>query len=287
MTSQKPILIFDTSVINKLFDENQEFGPLAAGLEAGYWVRLTGSNISELAATQEPERRTKLFDTCRRLLSSGECIDPFAWIVEKHVKAFDQNEEHYEWESVDIRNAPIGKHVALPTAFDDELAVRQKESATKMQRGFEDWFCRMRPDFDDILARGVPRPQNFAAFVTILQEPSGAFWTGYGRMIYARFVAEEPDEQKLRRFAGRCPPFLMMVLALARAQYSRAIVDRPTKKKRAGRVDLLTSVYLPYCSAFVTHDDDHAVCLSEMARIAKLDREILSYTNFRRRLSCL
>ena len=79
----------------------------------------------------------------------------------------------------------------------------------------------------------------------------------------------------------------MMVLAATMAQYKRVIVETPRTKKtkqRAGRVDLLMSVYLPYCGVFVTHDDDQKICLREMAAVASIDNEILSYDDFRSKL---
>jgi hypothetical protein len=50
------------------------------------------------------------------------------------------------------------------------------------------------------------------------------------------------------------------------------------------RVDLLVSVYLPYCRVFVTNDHDQEACLLEMAAVASLDTEVLSYDDFRNRL---
>jgi hypothetical protein len=44
------------------------------------------------------------------------------------------------------------------------------------------------------------------------------------------------------------------------------------------------SVYLPYCRVFVTNDHDQEASLREMAAVANLDKEILSYDNFRGRL---
>jgi hypothetical protein len=117
-----------------------------------------------------------------------------------------------------------------------------------------------------------------------LQGPGGAFWTGHGSKFYARNVKEQPGEAKVRDFADRCAPFLMMILAATMAHYKRAIIETPRKKKRAGRIDLLMAVYLPYCRVFVTHDDDQVACLREMAAVANLDREILSYDDFRSRI---
>lgn len=283
MVSRKPILVFDTSVINQLTAE-KDFPALAAGLTAAYSTRLTGSNIAELVATTKSEKRERLLNTCQRLLASGDCIDPFNWIVEKHTKAFDQNPAGYDWKKINIRNRGIEQEIVRRSFVDDELARQEKESATVTKESFEDTFCSMRPAFDGIFSKGTERPTAFADFVKILQKPGGAFWSGYGHKFYARSVKDAPDEAKVRDFADRCPPFLMMVLAAVMAQYKRAIVETPKKNKRAGRVDLLMSVYLPYCRVFVTHDDDQEACLREMAAVANLDKEILSYDDFRSRL---
>ena len=283
MVSRKPILVLDTSVINLLTRE-RDFPALAAGLTTAYSTRLTGSNISELAATTKSEKRERLLDTCQRLLASGDCIDPFTWIIEKHVQTFDQHSTQYDWNRINVSNRDIEHEIVRRSFFDDELARQEKESATETKESFEDIFCSMRPGFDGIFSNGTERPATFSDFVKILQKPGGAFYTGYGHKFYARNVANEPDETRVRDFADRCPPFQMMVLAAVMAQYKRAIVATPRKKKRAGRVDLLMSVYLPYCRFFVTNDHDQEASLREMAEVANLDGEILSYDDFRGRL---
>jgi hypothetical protein len=261
--SRKPILVLDTSAINQLTAE-KDFPAFAAGLTTAYSIRITGSNISELVATTESEKREQLLDTCKRLLASGDCIDPFAWIVEKHAKTFDQDSKHYDWKKVNVRNGNFEREIIERTLLADELARQEKESATETTNSFERTFTSMRPGFDEIFSNGTDRPTTFADFVNILQRPGGAL--------------------KVRDFADHCPPFLMMVLAAVMAQYKRAIVEVPKKRKRAGRVDLLMSVYLPYCRVFVSHDKDQEVCLREMAAIPNLDKEILSYNDFRSRL---
>ena len=101
--SRKPIIIFDTSGVCNLADE-ADFRAIAAGIRTAYYTRLTGSNIAEIAATTEEDSRTKLLDACQTLLSSGDCIDPFNWLVEKQTKAFDQNPKPYDWKKINIRN---------------------------------------------------------------------------------------------------------------------------------------------------------------------------------------
>ncbi len=281
--SRKPILIFDTSGINNLADE-QDCKALVAGITTAYHTRLTGSNIEEIAATASPKNRDKLLDTCQRLLSSGDCIDPFNWIVENHVKTFEERPTDYAWRKVNVVNSEIRKEIIERTFFDDGMARQSRDSAKESRQSFEDIFCSMRPGFDERFVSGTERPKTFAEFVQILQKPGGAFWAGYAHRFYARNVADQPDEAKLRDFGDRCPPFLMMVMAAAKAQYERAIVEKPKGKKRAKRIDLLMAIYLPYCRFFVTHDEDQEACLRNMATVANLDTQILSYEDFRARL---
>lgn len=286
MSAQIPILALDTSSINRL-NADSEFTALAAGLKTGYHTRLNGSNIAEIAATQNAEKRERLLDTCQRLLIQGDCIDPFNWIVEKHTKRFDANPTGYDWKRVNVTNREFEKEVRDRGSLNDGMARREKTSAEESKKQFEELFCSMRPAFDEVFAKGTERPEKFADFVKVLQKPGGAFWTGYGHKFYARNVGTKPDEARVRDFADRCPPFLMMTLAAVMAQYERAIVSAPPPKKRAGRVDLLMSVYLPYCRIFVTDDRDQGRCLRDMGAVAGLETEVLSYKTFRGRLLCI
>jgi hypothetical protein len=59
--------------------------------------------------------------------------------------------------------------------------------------------------------------------------------------------------------------------------------DRHTGEKlRAGRNDLFMSVYLPYCDKFVSAEKNREQerCLREVALVAGLETEVLSYDDF-------
>src|SRR5579872_5030876 len=164
MVSRKPILTFDTSAINRLSNET-DFNALAAGITTAYSTRLTASNISELVSTTASEKRDQLLNTCQRLLASGEGVDPFNWIIEKHTKAFEQNPTQYNWTNVNIRYPELEREIIRRTFIDDELARQERESARKTQGSFEDVFGSMRPGFDGVFSRGTERPARFADFV--------------------------------------------------------------------------------------------------------------------------
>jgi len=190
-----------------------------AGLSTAYHTRLTGSNIEEIAATTNPEVRGKLLDTCQKLLLSGDCINPFHWIVENHIKAFDQEPKGYSWKGVKVSNLEIAKEIAERLFFDDKLAEQSRQSAKESKQAFEDIFLSARTCFEKIFANGTERPNTFAELVKSFQRPGGVFWTGYAHKFYARCVSTEPEKSKVRDFADRCPPFLLMIIAAVKALY--------------------------------------------------------------------
>ena len=62
-----------------------------------------------------------------------------------------------------------------------------------------------------------------------------------------------------------------------------AVRDKHSGERyKAGHNDLLMSVYLPYCDKFVTAEKnrEQEKCLREVAAVAELETEILSYDDF-------
>jgi hypothetical protein len=68
--SVKPIIVFDTSGLNRLA-KDADSQPLVAGLRAGYRVCLTAMSVDELLATPKLEDRIKFFEYCRRISPDG------------------------------------------------------------------------------------------------------------------------------------------------------------------------------------------------------------------------
>ena len=65
--------------------------------------------------------------------------------------------------------------------------------------------------------------------------------------------------------------------------YDLAVRDKHAGERfRAGRNDLFMSVYLPYCDKFVTAEKkgEQERCLREVASVAGLETDILSYDKF-------
>jgi hypothetical protein len=64
--------------------------------------------------------------------------------------------------------------------------------------------------------------------------------------------------------------------------YDLAVRDDKGEKFEAGRNDMFMSVHLPYCDKFVTAEKyrEQERCLREVAFVAGLKTEILSYDDF-------
>jgi hypothetical protein len=115
-----------------------------------------------------------------------------------------------------------------------------------------------------------------------VQHPGGIFWNGYGAAYYERPAGNRPDEETVRRFVKVCPPFRALILGACMAQYERSVRDLSVGKSyRAGRADLLMSVYLPYCDQFITSDPRQERCLREISAAGDLTTRVLSYASFR------
>jgi hypothetical protein len=83
----RPIVIFDTSAINKLADD-REPEVLTVGIRAAFFVRLTSTNVEEIIATRNATRRKDLLNCIRSLVTAGDCINPYHWIIEQLVRNF-------------------------------------------------------------------------------------------------------------------------------------------------------------------------------------------------------
>lgn len=279
----KPILTFDTSSIggtNCLADE-PDLGALMAGFTSGFHTRFTFTSVSEIIATTCGERRRKQLDICRRLLSSGDCIEPQHEIIRQIVERFEQPTP-FDWATVNVRFLEAENEIARQENFSDELAEQEREEARALDREFRGVYDNAKPAFDKLFAGGRSKaPTSVSELVARLQVEGGAFWILAGNL-YARAAKSAPDERTIRRFVGECPPFNALMIALCAAQYDRCI--RPQNEGpslRSGRNDTFMSVCLPYCEQFVTNDTRQLRCFEEVISICKLRVVARSYEEFR------
>src|SRR5579863_1448996 len=98
----RPVLIFDTSAINKLADDPHS-SSLGAGIRSAFFTRFTETNISEIVATANESRRDHLLNSVQSLMSHAHCVHPYQWIIDQQAAMFDKSPLHFDWRKLNIR----------------------------------------------------------------------------------------------------------------------------------------------------------------------------------------
>jgi hypothetical protein len=276
---QKPALVFDTSVLNALADDG-DLASLVAGLRAAYVVCLSGLNISEIVANRDSDRRKQLLGLCRLFLGEGPCLVPHHWIIERMVAQYN-SAQSFNWKSVDVRFHEAEIDVARQGIVHDAVAREEREHLRQHDEDLFEHLNEQRNRFQQLFASGSRRPSTYAEFISVVQEPGGAFWAGGAKMC-KRITGVLPEEKAMRDFVAVCPPFHAALLGIFVAYYDRCIRDlKMGPSFRAGRYDLFMAVYLPYCAQFVSRDDRQVRALREIVSVGGLSVEVLSYREWR------
>jgi hypothetical protein len=103
-----------------------------------------------------------------------------------------------------------------------------------------------------------------------------------GKLLYDPIAKTDAVEATIKDFLGDCPPFRAVIYAMLMSWYHLAVRDDTGETYRAGRNDLLMAAHLPYCDTFVTAEKycEQEKCLREVAFVAGLDTNVLSYEDF-------
>jgi len=285
----KRILAFDTSALNHLADDADRESCIAA-IQSSYEVRLPELATGEIYSTREFPRRKALYDVCRELLNHGYCISPPHWLISNFVKCHHQAPMTFDWSIVPWRIREDEEQIRASTILgNEELAASQWESQKKIQKDFEKGFKKgTRWAVDSGAWNGwIERQRRNGGLLSIaknLYERSLSYDLEKGGLSVSREVGV--DEEALRMFVDRCPPFRALIYAYAMTAYDRGCRQRASGEPKygAGRNDQFMSVYLPYCDKFITADRPQELCLREIARTANLATEVMYYDDFRSRV---
>jgi hypothetical protein len=280
----RPVLIFDTSVVNK-FAAFPDFPAVLNGMKEAYFIRIPESVLSELVATKNTELRQRLFSTERRLRSVGEVIHPFHKIIEFSIKAFEHDPHAFDWQRLHV-STPLFEHTLdRLKVHGDEISKAQRNQAAALDKDFKTLFEAMRRPFDEYFARSAKRP-TLDDMITSFKREGGSMWI-WAQMLFKTDAPAKPSEQMLRTFYDACPPYRALLVALCVSQYERCIrdVSKGEPSMRAGRVDTYMASYLPYCAKFVTDDPRQVELQRQVVVHANLpDTEVVSYSEFMRPL---
>jgi hypothetical protein len=277
----RPRIIFDTTAINRLEDGGNESEPLMRALEIGYDVRLTAMSADEIVANaKNPERRRALLRRFGWLLHNARCIWPPNELVRLLVTAHQSNPTQFDWRQVYVR-ALVYENAIPRQEFDDELCIEQRRVQFELERQFEKAWKALRPKLDAIITRDPSQlVPTFEEAARVCINPGGVLW-GFGKGLYEHATGGTITDDEVKAFIGICPPFRAACYAMVMAWFNWSLSPPSSEKvPRSGRNDLMMAAYLPYCSKFVTADYAQHKDLTEIAKAAQIDCDIILFDQF-------
>jgi hypothetical protein len=286
MIGHVPIVSFDTSAHNRLVDDGSRSEALLAGINSGLWFRFAGLSVEELFACPDPDKRAALFGSCQRIQRGpSECLLSPNLLIEKLVLDHFNNPKTFNWKTVNVRWLDCEKAISNPKFFAaEQVSMEQREFLSERKRLSKLEFASLRPEIQGHFERhGELPPTTFRPAISRLEEAEGGSVWAMAHRYYDLVTTMDTDEATVKEFMDVCPPFRSLVYARFIPWYNRAVRDYSAGERlSAGSNDLFMSVYLPYCDQFVTAEKnrEQEKCLREVAAVAGLDTEILSYDDF-------
>jgi hypothetical protein len=279
-----PIVSFDTSSHNRLVEDGPLSEPVLAGLKSGLSFRFVGLSIDEMVATADPGKRTALFTYCSRIQDGlSECIYPHNELIKRMVVEHHKNPAAFDWTTVDAKAREYERAIRTRELVDDEaLSAEQRADLKARRKEYEDMWAGLRPQLEGVFKKhGEAPPPTFREVIARLQSEGSLIWN-MGKLLYDRAAGTDASEATIREFMEACPPFRALIYAMLLSWYDRAVRDEKGEKFEAGRNDLFMAVHLPYCDKFVTAEryGEQERCLREVAFVASLETQILSYDGF-------
>ena len=276
-----PKLIFDTSAINALANDG-DVRAISEAICIAYEFVITETVLSEIVADPDEARRNHRLDVMKRLLMCGKCAMPFHWIIEEHAKAYQQNPKDYDWEKLNVRFLEAEHEIARQN-FLHSLSAETLTHNRNAEDQFIALFATARPHFQKLFVDGKERP-SLEEVANILVRKGGAHFE-IAMDLYERAAGRRPSDGEIKDFVERCPPFKALIMALCFSQYDICIRrDNAPRLGKAGRQDMFSAVFLPYCKLFVTNDEGQYKALKMVADLSGLETTILMSEDFKRSL---
>jgi hypothetical protein len=269
----------DTSALNALAKDGVSSVPYIKALLSGYEVLLTAMSVDELISTEDAVVREELIASSQRLLGSGVCVWPPHEILTLHVAAHDANPSGYNWESIDIR-AQGYERAIIDRDFTDALCVQQLQEQQATEQQFMGIWDGVRSKLDPLFVEGsTKRPKNYREAVNIARSGTPNLLWKVGQGLYKHITQKDLTDAEIDAFLTACPPFRAACYGLLGSWYDVSLASA-VFKKLAGRNDQMMSIYLPYCTRFVTRDKKQLERLSDVALEAQIACDVTYYDDF-------
>jgi hypothetical protein len=273
-------LILDTSAVNALADDSDVDATVRC-LRVSHFGVVTETVLAEVIAHRDETERRRLLLMLDRLMHPGTCTMPFQWIIEHQAKAYQSNPKDYDWRRLDIRFFD-GEQEIYRQEIVHNLSQETRTSNKKWDRDFRAIFRAAKPAFQKLFET-EERP-SLKAVTEHLMSVGGTYLT-IGADLMERATKLRPPEFEVKDFIDRCDPFKALLVALCFRQYDTCIRDpRKPSLGRAGRYDMFSAVYLPYCVVFVTNDPGQWKALKAVADLMPCETEIRMYEDLKANL---
>jgi hypothetical protein len=284
MIANIPIISFDTSSHNRLVKDGVLSEPILARLRSGLSFRFVGLSIDEMIATADPIMRAALFAYCSRIQDGlSECIYPHHELIRRMVVEHHKNPSAFNWKTVDVRAREYERAIrGRELVADEALSAEQRSDLKAQRRKYENMWTGLRAKLGEVFKEhGETPPPTFREVFSRSKCEGSLIWS-IGKLLYDRGGETNASEATVTDFMDACPPFRSLVYAILLSWYDRAVRDDKGEKFEAGRNDLFMAAHLPYCDKFVTAEvhGEQERCLREVASVAGLETEILSYDHF-------
>jgi hypothetical protein len=204
-------------------------------------------------------------------------------LIEQQVLGHFNDPATFNWKTVNVRWGDCERAIRDPEFFaDEQVSKEQREFQSERTKLGKRQFVSLRPKLQSIFeAHGEQSPATFRPAISRLENSGGSSLWAVAQRFYDLVTKTDTDEATVKELMRVCPPFRALVYAIFIPWYNTAVRDYLTGEKLAASSnDLFMSVYLPYCDRFVTNDGGQEKALREVAAVANLDTEILSYEHF-------
>jgi hypothetical protein len=286
MTSDSPIVTFDTSAHNRLVEDGNLSEAVLAGITSGLFFRFAGLSIEELVSTPDPVKRAALFTYCARLQAGPtDCLYPQNELIRLLMAEHFRDPSAFNWMTVDVRGLEYEDAIRRRYFVgDQELATVQCQEFKNRQKSYKQTFSNLRPKLRKVFDahREAPPPTLREALSRLQGGEDKLIWR-MAKLLYDRGAGTDAGEETVRQFMDACPPFRALIYAMLMSWYDLGVRDPHVGERfKAGGNDLFMSIYLPYCDTFVTAEKngEQEKCLREVAFVADIETKILSYDDF-------